>query len=146
MNTTFFSGIPSTVTFFTGNMSPTDQQSMMEYTNSMEAAIETTQEHPTSLTTAKSQLLCKLGSQQQELITQTTKFMTLLNNRTPTLTPPSTTTWPHQPAQNNHTKKLPINHRHCNSCNKDSVHHEVNDCFTLEKNKDERPKWYMAKM
>jgi hypothetical protein len=129
-----------------GNMSPTDQHSMMEYTNSLEAALETAQEHTDSLTTAQSQLLRKLDSQQQELLTQTVKFMTLLNTRTPTLAPASTATRQYQPAQNTRTKKLPIGSCHCNSCNKDSVHHKDDNCFTFEKYKDKRPQWYVAKM
>jgi hypothetical protein len=104
----FFSGIPSTVTSSTGNMLPMDQQRMLEYTNSPEAVLKTTQEHTTSFTTAQSQLLHKLDSQQQDLLTQTTKFMTLLNTRTPKLTPPSTSTRQCLLAQNTHTKNPPL--------------------------------------
>jgi hypothetical protein len=40
-NIMFFSGIPSTVTSSNRNMSPMDQHQMLEYTNSLEAALKT---------------------------------------------------------------------------------------------------------
>jgi hypothetical protein len=72
----FFPGVPSTVLSSTGTMSPLDVHNMMEYTHSLEAALDTTQEHAAFLTTAQNQLLQKLERQQQELLMQTTKFMT----------------------------------------------------------------------
>eukprot|EP00804_Cyclotella_cryptica_P022417 CCRYP_021145-RA/>CCRYP_021145-RA protein AED:0.48 eAED:0.36 QI:0/0/0/0.66/1/1/6/0/1537 len=68
----FFSGVPSTVLSTTGTMSPSDQHSMMEYTD-----------HTAFLTIAQNQLLQKLERQEDKLLTQTTKFMTLLNTKTP---------------------------------------------------------------
>ena len=91
----FFSGIPSTVLSSTGTMSPSDQHNMMDYTNSLEAALDTTQEHAAFLITTQNYLLQKLERQQEELLMQTTKFMTLLSTRTPTpatLTKHKTTT------------------------------------------------------
>jgi hypothetical protein len=117
---------------------------MLEYTHSLEAALDTTQEHAASLTTAQNQLLQKLDRQQQELLTQTSKFMTLLNIKAPTPAPP-TTNVRQQPTRTARTRRNPNFPRHCNSCNKDAVHHEDDDCYTLEKNKDKRPHWYVAR-
>jgi hypothetical protein len=140
----FFPGIPSTVLSPTGTMSPSDQHNMLEYTHSLEAALDTTQEHAASLTTAQNQLLQKLDRQQQELLTQSSKFMALLNIKAPTPAPP-TTNVRQQPTRTARTKRNPNFPRHCNSCNKDAVHHEDDDCYTLEKNKDKRPHWYVAR-
>ena len=49
----FFSGIPSTVRSSPDTMSALDQQSMMEYTHSLKAALDTTQDHAALLTTAQ---------------------------------------------------------------------------------------------
>jgi hypothetical protein len=141
----FFSGIPSTVLSSTGTMSPSDQHNMMDYTNSLEAALDTTKEHAAFLTTTQNQLLQKLERQQEDLLTQTTRFMTLLNARTPTLATPTTATAQPRPARNAWTRQNPRFPRHCNSCNKDAVHHEDDDCYTLDKNKDKRPQWYVAR-
>jgi hypothetical protein len=53
----FFPGIPSTVLSTTGTMSPSDQHNIMEYTHSLKATLDTTQEHAAFLTTAQNQLL-----------------------------------------------------------------------------------------
>jgi hypothetical protein len=139
----FFSGIPDTVLSSTGTMSAADQQNMMEYTHSLEAALDTTQDHAALLTTAQHQLLHKLEKQQQELLTQTSRFMTLLSTKTPAPAPPTTNMRQHPPARTTRTKRNPRFPRHCNSCNKEAVHHEDDDCYTLEKNKDKRPHWYV---
>eukprot|EP00804_Cyclotella_cryptica_P015207 CCRYP_000733-RA/>CCRYP_000733-RA protein AED:0.43 eAED:0.26 QI:0/0/0/1/1/1/3/0/840 len=124
----FFSGVPSTVLSTTGTMSPSDQHSMMEYTD-----------HAAFFTTAQNQLLQKLECQQEELLTQTTKFMTLLNTKTPAPTPPTTNTGQPRSTRNACPRQNPRFPRHCNSCNKDAVHHDDDDCYTLDKNKDKRP-------
>eukprot|EP00804_Cyclotella_cryptica_P012948 CCRYP_002296-RA/>CCRYP_002296-RA protein AED:0.87 eAED:0.41 QI:0/0/0/0.25/1/1/4/0/505 len=126
----FFSGVPTTVVSTTGTMSPSDQHSLMEYTD-----------HAAFLTTAQNQLLQKLERQQDELLAQTTKFMTLLNTRTPppTTTPTNTNTGHPRSSRNARPSKNPRFPRHCNSCNKDAVHHEDDNCYALDKNKDKRP-------
>eukprot|EP00804_Cyclotella_cryptica_P012914 CCRYP_002274-RA/>CCRYP_002274-RA protein AED:0.23 eAED:0.09 QI:0/0/0/1/0/0/2/0/1265 len=131
----FFSGVPATVVSTTGTMSPSDQHSMMEYTD-----------HAAFLTTAQNQLLQKLECQQEELLTQTTKFMTLLNTKTPTPTPTPTNTNTGHPrsTRNARPSKNPRFPRHCNSCNKEAVHHEDDKCYALDKNKDKMPTWYVA--
>eukprot|EP00804_Cyclotella_cryptica_P007765 CCRYP_001372-RA/>CCRYP_001372-RA protein AED:0.71 eAED:0.36 QI:0/0/0/0.5/1/1/2/0/350 len=108
---------------------------MMEYTD-----------HAAFLTTAQNQLLQKLERQQDELLTQTTKFMTLLNTRTPppTPTPTNTNTGHPRTSRNARPSKNPRFPRHCNSCNKDAVHHEDDNCYALDKNKDKRPSWCVA--
>jgi hypothetical protein len=119
---------------------------MLEYTNSLDAMLETTQKLIPSLTTTEDTLLHKLESQQQELLTQTAKFMTLLSNRTPPHTPHTTSTYQRQPSCNTCNRKPSTGPCYCNSCKKDSVHHVDDDCFTLKKNKDKRPQCYIAKM
>ena len=130
----FFSGVPATVVSTTGTMSPSDQHSIMEYTD-----------HAAFLTTAQNQLLQKLERQQEELLTQTTKFMTLLNTKAPTPAPTNTNTGQPRSARNARPSKNPRFPRHCNSCNKDAVHHEDDNCYSLDKNKDKRPSWYVAR-
>ena len=141
----FFPGIPSTVLSTTGTMSPSDQHNILEYTHSLEAALDNTQEHAAFLPTAQNHLLQKLERQQQELLTQTSKFMTLLNTKAPTPAPPTTNVRQQQPTRTTRSRCNPNFPRHFNSCNKDAVHHEDDDCYTLEKNKDKRPHWYVAR-
>eukprot|EP00804_Cyclotella_cryptica_P015621 CCRYP_003615-RA/>CCRYP_003615-RA protein AED:0.62 eAED:0.37 QI:0/0/0/0.5/1/1/2/0/406 len=117
-------------------MSPSDHHSMMDYTD-----------HAAFLTTAQNQLLQNLERQQEELLTQTTKFMSLLNTKTPAPTPAPTNTTTGQPraTRTPRPSKNPRFPRHCNSCNKDAVHHEDDNCYSLDKNKDKRPSWYVAR-
>jgi hypothetical protein len=95
----FFSGIPSTVLSLTGTMSAADQQNMMEYTHSLKAALDATQDHAALLTTSQNQLLHKLEQQQQEILTQTSRFMTLLSTKMPAPPPPTNNTRQHHLAR-----------------------------------------------
>jgi hypothetical protein len=117
----------------------------MGYTHSFETALNTTHEHAALLATAQNQLLHKLERQQQELLTQTTKFMTLLNTGTPATVTPTTNTGQPRSTRTPRTRRNQSFPHHCNSCNKDAVHHEDDDCYTLDKNKDKRPQWYVAR-
>jgi hypothetical protein len=119
-------------------LSPADHHSLIEYTNSLEGALETATEHAAAITLDNTTLLHKLEAQQKAILDQQAKFLTLLS-------PPTT---PRQ--QRNRSSTTPPSdgrrpQRFCNSCKKDGVYHEDDDCFALDKNKDKRPSWYKPK-
>eukprot|EP00804_Cyclotella_cryptica_P004232 CCRYP_014565-RA/>CCRYP_014565-RA protein AED:0.39 eAED:0.39 QI:0/0/0/1/0/0/3/0/607 len=129
-----------------GTLSSNDHQTILKYTNSLENALKHTQEHAAAVTMTQDHRLKQLKTQQQELLAQTTRFMALLTSNKQNPTPGTTTGGPPCTTQHttrNTTAKSP---RYCNSCKKSNVYHEDDACFALEKNKDTRPQWYLAKM
>eukprot|EP00804_Cyclotella_cryptica_P000450 CCRYP_019933-RA/>CCRYP_019933-RA protein AED:0.03 eAED:0.04 QI:0/0/0/1/0.4/0.16/6/0/1642 len=129
-----------------GTLSSNNHQTILEYTNSLETALEHTQEHAAALTTTQDHRLKQLETQQQELLSQTTKFMALLTAQQSIPTPGTTTGGQQRTARRNTRSTTAKSPRYCNSCKKSNVYHEDNACFALEKNKDKRPQWYLAKM
>eukprot|EP00804_Cyclotella_cryptica_P003839 CCRYP_020456-RA/>CCRYP_020456-RA protein AED:0.53 eAED:0.37 QI:0/-1/0/1/-1/1/1/0/425 len=129
-----------------GTLSPNDHQTILEYTNSLETALEHTQEHAAALTTTQDHRLKQLETQQQELLSQTTKFMVLLTAQQSIPTPGTTTGGQQRTARRNTQSTTAKSPRYCNSCKKSNAYHEDDACFALEKNKDKRPQWYLAKM
>eukprot|EP00804_Cyclotella_cryptica_P006780 CCRYP_019524-RA/>CCRYP_019524-RA protein AED:0.42 eAED:0.37 QI:0/0/0/1/0/0/4/0/627 len=129
-----------------GTLSPNDHQTILQYTNSLETALKHTQEHAAALTTTQDHRLKQLETQQQELLTQTTKFMALLTAQQSIPTPGTTTGGQQCTARRNTRSTTAKSPRYCNSCKKSNVYHEDDACFVLEKNKDKRPQWYLAKM
>eukprot|EP00804_Cyclotella_cryptica_P025462 CCRYP_017206-RA/>CCRYP_017206-RA protein AED:0.39 eAED:0.39 QI:0/0/0/1/0/0/2/0/405 len=120
-------------------LSPADHHSLIEYTNSLEGALETATEHA-AITLDNTTLLQKLEAQQRAILDQQAKFLTLLS-------PPNT---PRQQRNRSGTSTTPPSEgrcpqRFCNSCKKDGVYHEDDDCFALDKNKDKCPSWYKPK-
>ena len=130
----------------TSTLSTADQHSLLEYTNSLEGALENATEHAAAITLDNTTLLQKLDAQQKAILEQQAKFMALLsrNNHAP-VTPPTTPRTP----RNRTTPITPTEGRRdprfCNSCNKANVYHEDDECFALDKNKDKRPSWYKPK-
>eukprot|EP00804_Cyclotella_cryptica_P009391 CCRYP_018074-RA/>CCRYP_018074-RA protein AED:0.17 eAED:0.15 QI:0/0/0/0.75/0/0/4/0/1210 len=61
-------------------------------------------------------------------------------------TPGTTTGGQQRTARRNTQSTTAKSPRYCNSCKKSNVYHEDDACFALEKNKDKRPQWYLAKM
>eukprot|EP00804_Cyclotella_cryptica_P012202 CCRYP_009878-RA/>CCRYP_009878-RA protein AED:0.62 eAED:0.37 QI:0/0/0/0.5/1/1/2/0/403 len=119
-------------------LSPADHHSLLEYTNSLEGALENATEHAAAITLDNTTLLHKLEAQQKAILDQQAKFLTLLS-------PP---TAPRQ--QRNRSNGTPPSEgrrpqRFCNSCKKDGVYHKDDECFALDKNKDKRPSWYKPK-
>eukprot|EP00804_Cyclotella_cryptica_P021358 CCRYP_001594-RA/>CCRYP_001594-RA protein AED:0.64 eAED:0.32 QI:0/0/0/0.6/1/1/5/0/975 len=108
------------------------------YTNSLETALEHTQEHAAALTTTQDHRLKQLETQQQELLSQTTKFMALLTAQQSIPTPGTTTGGQQRTARRNTRSTTAKSPRYCNSCKKSNVYHEGDACFALEKNKDKR--------
>jgi hypothetical protein len=117
-----------------GALSPVDHQTILEYTNSLKTALERTQEHAATLTTTQDHQLKQLKAQQQELLTQTTKFMALLtiNQQNPPASS-NTSGRAHTPRRNTR-KPSTKGTRYCNSCKKSDVNHEDDACFALKKN------------
>ena len=119
------------------SLSPANHHALLEYTNSLEGALETATEHA-AITLDNTTLLQKLEAQQKTILDQQAKFLTLLS-------PPTT---PRQ--QRNRSNGTPPSEgrrpqRFCNSCKKDKCYHDDDECFALEKNKDKRPSWYKPK-
>eukprot|EP00804_Cyclotella_cryptica_P001910 CCRYP_007351-RA/>CCRYP_007351-RA protein AED:0.82 eAED:0.45 QI:0/0/0/0.5/1/1/2/0/157 len=104
----------------------------------LEGALENATEHAAAITLDNTTLLHKLEAQQKAILDQQAKFLTLLS-------PP---TAPRQ--QRNRSNGMPPSEgrppqRFCNSCKKDGVYHEDDECFALDKNKDKCPSWYKPK-
>ena len=119
-------------------LSTANHHSLLEYTNSLEGALENATKHAAAITLDNTTLLHKLEAQQKTILDQQAKFLTLLS-------PPTT---PRQ--QRNRSNGTPPSEgrrpqRFCNSCKKDGVYHEDDECFALDKNKDKRPSWYKPK-
>eukprot|EP00804_Cyclotella_cryptica_P025717 CCRYP_002918-RA/>CCRYP_002918-RA protein AED:0.61 eAED:0.36 QI:0/-1/0/1/-1/1/1/0/420 len=129
-----------------GTLSPNDHQTILEYTNSLETSLEHTQEHAAALTTTHDHRLKQLETQQQELLSQTTKFMALLTAQQSIPTPGTTTGGQQRTARRNTRSTTAKSPRYCNLCKKSNVYHEDGACFALKKNRDKRPQWYLAKM
>jgi hypothetical protein len=118
--------------------SPADHHSLLEYTNSLEGALANATEHAAAITLDNTMLLHKLKAQQKAILDQQAKFLTLLS-------PP---TIPRN--QRNRSNGTPPSEgrrpqRFCNSCKKNGIYHEDDECFALDKNIDKRPSWYKPK-
>eukprot|EP00804_Cyclotella_cryptica_P030006 CCRYP_013456-RA/>CCRYP_013456-RA protein AED:0.81 eAED:0.46 QI:0/0/0/0.5/0/0.5/2/0/238 len=137
---------PHVLPHITSALSTANHHSLLEYTNSLEGALENASEHAAAITLDNTTLLQKLDAQQKATLEQQAKFMALLaqTDRVP-LTPP---TAPRNPC-NRTNAVTPTegrrNPRFCNSCKKDNVYHGDDECFALDKNKDKRPSWYRPK-
>eukprot|EP00804_Cyclotella_cryptica_P001037 CCRYP_008358-RA/>CCRYP_008358-RA protein AED:0.67 eAED:0.67 QI:0/0/0/0.5/1/1/2/0/762 len=114
------------------------QQTLADYTTSLEGALEAATDHAAALTTAQGELLRKLDQQHTILLAQNAKFLEMLAaNSTQTGTPAPTSNRPRT-----RDKKPSVGPRFCNSCKKDKCFHEDDDCFALEKNAAKRPAWH----
>ena len=59
-------------------MSPSDQQTMIEYTNSLESELDKAREHAALITTTQETLLKRLEEQQKTMLVQQNKFMAMM--------------------------------------------------------------------
>jgi flagellar hook-associated protein FlgK len=131
----------------TGRMSPNDQATMIEYTNSLEGALEDSKEHAANMQTTHDKLLQKIDDQQQSMMKQTAEFMQMIlatnNTNTGGTTPKDATekTGTHD----THTTKPRFEIRMCKHCKKRSYHLD-DDCYELEKNKGKRPDYWKPKV
>eukprot|EP00804_Cyclotella_cryptica_P013069 CCRYP_002366-RA/>CCRYP_002366-RA protein AED:0.66 eAED:0.66 QI:0/0/0/0.5/1/1/2/0/452 len=101
------------------------QQTLADYTTSLEGALEAATDHAASLTTAQGELLRKLDQQHTILLAQNAKFLEMLaanstQTGTPATTPPAATS----NRQRTRDKKPSVGPRFCNSCKKDKCFHE----------------------
>eukprot|EP00804_Cyclotella_cryptica_P026885 CCRYP_017594-RA/>CCRYP_017594-RA protein AED:0.78 eAED:0.43 QI:0/0/0/1/0/0/2/0/226 len=129
---------PHVPTNINSALSTADHHSLLEYTNSLEGALENATEHAATITLDNTTLLHKLEAQLKAILDQQAKFMTLLSP------PPA----PRQ--QRNRPNGMPPTEGRrpqcfCNSCKKDGVYHEDEECFAMDINKDKRPAWYKPK-
>jgi flagellar hook-associated protein FlgK len=131
----------------TGRMSPNDQATMIEYTNSLEGALEDSKEHAANMQTTHDKLLQKIDDQQQSMMKQTAEFMQMIlatnNTNTGGTTPKDATekTGTHD----TRTTKPRFEIRMCKHCKKRSYHLD-DDCYELEKNKGKRPDYWKPKV
>ena len=127
-------------------LSTADHHSLLEYTNSLEGALETATEHAAAITLDNTTILQQLDAQQKTILAQQAKFMALLaqTDLTPFAPPTAPRNQRNRPNATTPTegRRTP---RFCNSCKKDKCYHEDNECFSLETNKDKRPAWYKKK-
>ncbi len=123
-------------------LSTADHHSLLEYTNSLEVALENSTKHVAAITLDNTTSLRNLNAQQKTILEQQAKFMALLSQTD--LTPFAPRNQRNRPnaAMPTEGRRIP---RFCNSCKKDKVYHEDNECFVLDNNKDKRPAWYKDK-
>eukprot|EP00804_Cyclotella_cryptica_P010211 CCRYP_013825-RA/>CCRYP_013825-RA protein AED:0.46 eAED:0.17 QI:0/0/0/0.57/1/1/7/0/869 len=98
-------------------------------------------EHAAALTTTQDHRLKQLETQQQELLSQTTKFMALLTAQQSIPTPGTTTGGQQRTACRNTRSTTAKSPHYCNSCKKSNVYHEGDACFALERTRTKRPQW-----
>jgi hypothetical protein len=135
---------PSSI--MTGRLSPNDQATMIEYTNSLEGALEDSKEHAANLQTTQEKLLQKIDDQQQSMMKQTAEFMKMILSSNKTNGGEATKKDDTEKTHNHDTgiKKPRFEIRTCNICKKRSYHLD-DDCYDLEKNKGKRPDYWKTK-
>ena len=152
--------------YLTGTMNPNiasasshltqaDHTTVMDYTTNLESALNSASEHAAAITHANNDLLTRLDTQQKLFMDHTNKFMTMLATtatNTATQQPIATNTRTRRGARHTRgqqgtlSQKPAMEPRFCNSCKKNGVFHADDDCFSLKKNRDKRPQWYVARM
>ena len=124
-------------------MSTTDHHSLLEYTNSLEGALEDATKHDAAITLDNTTILKKLDAQQKTILEQQAKFMALLSQTDLTPFAPRNQRNRLNAMMPTEGRRVP---RFCNSCKKEKCYHEDDECFVfLEKSKDKRPSWYKPK-
>jgi hypothetical protein len=108
----------------------------------LERGLENATEHAAAITLDNTTLLHKLEAQQKAILDQQAKFMTLLSqtDQAP-LSPPTAPCQRRNRSNGTPPTEGRRNPHFCNSCKKDGVYHEDEECFALDKNKDKRPDW-----
>jgi hypothetical protein len=127
-------------------LSTADHHSLLEYTSSLEGALENATEHAATITLNNTTILQKLDAQQKTILEQQAKFMALLAQKdlTPFASPSAQRNQCNRPNVTTPTesRRIPC---FCNLCKKDKYYHEDDECFALDKNKDKHPSWYKPK-
>ena len=124
---------PTNIT--TNQMPPSDQQTMIKYTNSLGSELNNAREHASSMTTTQKTLLQHLEDQQKTMLAQQNNFMAIMTKTDEYRRPRNNQ--PRERGNRNQGEK-----RKCNRCRKEGVYHQDDECFSLYKNKDKRPSWY----
>jgi hypothetical protein len=136
---------PSSI--MTGRMTQPDQATMVEYTNSLEGALEAAKEHAASLQTNQDTLLQRINDQQQAMMKQTNEFMKLIlaaNNNTTGGAAPTTTPTTGSNSRRDWKPAPPA--RYCKHCKHKEARHFDDDCFELDQNKHRRPSYWKSKL
>ena len=127
--------LPTNIT--TDSMLPADQHTMIEYTNSLEGALNEAKEHTATMPTTQEKLMEQLQQQQKAMMDQQGKFMKMMINLQMGGGNKGARA-KKDDATNNATGKK---RRKCNNCGTIGFH-EDNDCWSLAKNKSKRPLYY----
>jgi len=117
----------------TRGMSPADQSTMIEYTNSIEGQLVETKEHIAILQGTQEKLWKRLEEQGNQMIQQQKEFMQMMMAGKATTTAPAPTD-----VEKDRTSRTAKEGKYCNGCKK-KVLHKYDNCWELEKNKDKRP-------
>ena len=64
----------------TDTLSPADQKTYTEYTNSLEGALEEAKEHAAAITADRNHMMEKINEQQKLMMEQQQKFMEMMMN------------------------------------------------------------------
>ena len=130
---------PSSI--ITSRMSTADQQTMIEYTNSLESALEEAKEHAATMTTTQENLLARIDKQQQTMMEQNTKFMKMMADLATNNKKGEHDTRTERKTSNRGGANR-VDPHYCKECKKEEQVHTEENCWSNPKNKDSRPKWY----
>ena len=117
----------------TRGMSPADQSTMIEYTNSIECQLVKTKEHIAILQGPQEKLWKQLGEQGNQMIQQQKEFMQMMMAGKAAPTAPAPTD-----VKKERTSRTATEGKYCNR-RKKKVLHKYDNCWELEQNKAKYP-------
>ena len=150
IGTTYPTSFMPPASVMTDTISPADQKTYIEYTNSLEGALEEAKEHVAAVTTDRDRMMEKINEQQKVMMEQQKQFMQMMMNAgmgRATATE-GNGEGRRKPEDTNIGRGNPgklVPPRKCGVCGKDGVRHKDEDCWENEANADKRPKWWKRK-
>jgi len=117
--------------------SNSDQQTVIEYTNSLEGALEDAKEHVAEITADQDRMMEKINEQQKLMMEQQQKFMEMMMSAR--VVKPAKADGEAKTRGNPGKMVVP---RNCGVCGKVGVCHLDVNCWEDDRSVDKRPKWY----
>ena len=129
-------GPPGSV--YAGKATNPDQQTFIEYANSLEGALEDAKEHVAAITTDRDHMMDKINEQQTLMMEQQQKFMEMMMSAG--IGKPAKANDGAEKQRGNPGKMVAP--QKCGICGKEGVRHVDDDCWEDDRNADKRPKWH----
>ena len=128
---------------YSGKASNNDQQTFIEYANSLEGALEDVKEHVAAITTDRNRMMDKINEQQKLILEQQQKFMEMMLSAI--IGKLAKANDVAEKTRGNASRGNPgktVAPQKYGSCGKDRVTHLDEDCWEDNRNADQRPKWH----